>query len=96
MLCSPIAQFKEQVLILFIIGPCKKQGKLLGVYETTKKYNERLHCCTSGPIDDLKRTEDSHEAVAGDGREGEHAGHHAHHSVERVQLAEDSCKANLL
>ena len=47
-------------------------------------------------IDDLKRTEDSHEAVAGDGREGEHAGHHAHHSVERVQLAENSCKANLL
>ena len=37
---------------------------------------------------DLKRAEDGHEPIAGDGGEGEDTGHHAHHRVERVQFAE--------
>ena len=40
----------------------------------------------------LQRTEDSHEPITRDGREGENAGDDANHRVERVQLAEHSWK----
>ena len=47
---------------------------------------QKFHVVQIG--EDLEWAEDSHEAIAGDCGEGKHTGHHAHHRVERVQLAE--------